>query len=152
MDRPKLLPTDILTCILPSLFQIPIECFEEPWVIFRGKDGKPDASRMHLHIESIATDTDGKCEKMPSTRLLNVKIKSVPCFEKEGMTWIWPGDEAPTANLLSLLPPSGFEIHAEIPMELPTEHGLLLDNLLYLAHAPFTHSSTLPTDGVFPAW
>lgn len=23
------------------LFQIPIDCFEEPWVIFRGKDGRP---------------------------------------------------------------------------------------------------------------
>jgi chlorophyllide a oxygenase len=27
-------------------------------------------------------------------------------------------------------------------MELPVEHGLLLDNLLDLAHAPFTHTST----------
>ena len=51
---------------------------------------------------------------MPSTRLLNVKIKSVPCFEKEGMIWIWPGNDPPTATLPSLLPPSGFEIHAEV--------------------------------------
>ena len=28
-------------CVTPFLSQIPIECFEEPWVIFRGKDGKP---------------------------------------------------------------------------------------------------------------
>lgn len=27
-------------------------------------------------------------------------------------------------------------------MDLPVEHGLLLDNLLDLAHAPFTHTST----------
>lgn len=119
---------------------------------------------------------------MPSTRLLNVKIKSLPCFEKDGMIWVWPGNEPPTAMLPSLLPPSGFEIHAEvfldyinplyvsrtekkqnydevffckvlssyvvtlcmlqIVIELPVEHGLLLDNLLDLAHAPFTHTST----------
>ena len=30
----------------------------------------------------------------------------------------------------------------QIVMELPIEHGLLLDNLLDLAHAPFTHTST----------
>lgn len=30
----------------------------------------------------------------------------------------------------------------QIIMELPVEHGLLLDNLLDLAHAPFTHTST----------
>lgn len=30
----------------------------------------------------------------------------------------------------------------QLVMELPVEHGLLLDNLLDLAHAPFTHTST----------
>ncbi|ONM10216.1 Actin-7, partial [Zea mays] len=29
--------------------------------------------------------TDGKCEKMPSTNMLNVHIQSLPCFEQEGM-------------------------------------------------------------------
>ncbi|KAF7816855.1 chlorophyllide a oxygenase, chloroplastic [Senna tora] len=140
---------------------IPIECFEEPWVIFRGNDGKPGCIQntcahraCPLHLGSVNEGriqcpyhgweytTDGKCEKMPSTRLLNVKIKSLPCFEKDGMIWIWPGNEPPAAIPPSLLPPSGFEIHAEIVMELPIEHGLLLDNLLDLAHAPFTHTST----------
>ncbi|TKY56140.1 Chlorophyllide a oxygenase [Spatholobus suberectus] len=44
---------------------------------------------------------------MPSTRLLNVKIKSIPCSEKEGLMWIWPGNDPPTATL-------PFEIHAEL--------------------------------------
>ncbi|KDO80635.1 hypothetical protein CISIN_1g009233mg [Citrus sinensis] len=140
---------------------VPFDCFEEPWVIFRGKDGIPGCVQntcahraCPLHLGSVNEgriqcpyhgweySTDGKCEKMPSTQLRNVKIKSLPCFEQEGMIWIWPGDEPPTATIPCLLPPSGFEIHAEIVMELPIEHGLLLDNLLDLAHAPFTHTST----------
>ncbi|KAK6938406.1 Vanillate O-demethylase oxygenase-like, C-terminal catalytic domain [Dillenia turbinata] len=140
---------------------IPIDCFEEPWVIFRGKDGKPGCVQntcahraCPLHLGSVNEgriqcpyhgweySTDGKCEKMPSTRLLNVKIKSLPCFEQEGMIWVWPGSDPPTATLPSLQPPAGFIVHAEIVMELPVEHGLLLDNLLDLAHAPFTHTST----------
>ncbi|KAH6789100.1 Pheophorbide a oxygenase family protein with Rieske 2Fe-2S domain-containing protein [Perilla frutescens var. frutescens] len=140
---------------------VPIDCFEEPWVLFRGKDGKPGCVRNSCAHRACPLDlgsvnegriqcpyhgweysTDGKCEKMPSTKLLNVKIKALPCFEQEGMIWIWPGDDPPTANIPSLLPPSGFQIHAEIVMELPVEHGLLLDNLLDLAHAPFTHTST----------
>ncbi|EPS61654.1 hypothetical protein M569_13139, partial [Genlisea aurea] len=141
---------------------VPIDCFEEPWVLFRGADGKPGCVRntcahraCPLHLGSVNEgriqcpyhgweySTDGKCEKMPSTRqLLNVKIKALPCFEQEGMIWIWPGDDPPSPNLPSLLPPPGFQIHAEIVMELPIEHGLLLDNLLDLAHAPFTHTST----------
>jgi len=36
-------------------------------------------------------------------------------------------------------PPAGYDIHAEIQLEVPVEHGLLIENLLDLAHAPFTH-------------
>ncbi|KAK4429645.1 Chlorophyllide a oxygenase, chloroplastic [Sesamum alatum] len=140
---------------------VPIDCFEEPWVLFRGKDGKPGCVQntcahraCPLHLGSVNEgrvqcpyhgweySTDGKCEKMPSTKLLNVKIRALPCFEQEGMIWIWPGDDPPTADLPSLLPPSGFQIHSEVVMELPVEHGLLLDNLLDIAHAPFIHTST----------
>ncbi|KAK1310894.1 hypothetical protein QJS10_CPA08g00725 [Acorus calamus] len=140
---------------------VPIDCFEEPWVIFRGKDGRPGCVQntcahraCPLHLGTVNEGriqcpyhgweytTDGKCEKMPSTRQLNIKIRSLPCFEHEGMIWIWPGDEPPTATIPSLQPPPGFVIHAELVMELPVEHGLLLDNLLDLAHAPFTHTST----------
>ncbi|KAK4745037.1 hypothetical protein SAY87_011349 [Trapa incisa] len=146
---------------LKSETMIPIDCFEEPWVIFRGKDGSPGCVRntcahraCPLHLGSVNEGRiqcpyhgweytiDGKCEKMPSTRLLDVRIKSLPCFEQEGMIWIWPGDDPPAAVLPSLLPPPGFQIHAELVMEVPVEHGLLLDNLLDLAHAPFTHTST----------
>ncbi|KAF5809484.1 putative chlorophyllide a oxygenase [Helianthus annuus] len=140
---------------------IPIDCFEEPWVVFRGKDGKPGCIRNTCAHRACPLDlgsvnegrvqcpyhgweysTDGTCEKMPSTKFVNVKIKSLPCFEQEGMIWIWPGNEPPAATIPSLEPPKGFQIHAEIVMELPVEHGLLLDNLLDLAHAPFTHTST----------
>ena len=58
--------------------------------------------------------TDGNCTKMPSTKLLNVKIKSIPCLEQDGMIWVWPGDEPPSPTLPSLKPPSGFVIHAEV--------------------------------------
>lgn len=46
--------------------------------------------------------------------MLNVRIQSLPCFEQEGMVWIWPGDDPPKATIPSLLPPSGFTIHAEV--------------------------------------
>ena len=39
-------------------------------------------------------------------------------------------------------PPRNYEIHAEILVDVPVEHGLLIENLLDLAHAPFTHTST----------
>ncbi|XP_074560694.1 LOW QUALITY PROTEIN: chlorophyllide a oxygenase, chloroplastic-like [Curcuma longa] len=140
---------------------VPIDCFDEPWVIFRGEKGKPGCLQntcahraCPLHLGTVNEgriqcpyhgweySTDGKCEKMPSTKMLDVRIRSLPCFEQEGMIWIWPGEAPPSTAIPSLKPPPGFEIHAEIVMELPIEHGLLLDNLLDLAHAPFTHTST----------
>ncbi|CAL9191746.1 chlorophyllide a oxygenase, chloroplastic-like [Musa acuminata AAA Group] len=149
------------SCDLKDDTMIPIDIFEEPWVIFRGKDGQPGCVQntcahraCPLHLGSVTEgriqcpyhgweySTDGKCEKMPSTKLLNVRIRSLPCFEQEGMVWIWPGEAPPMATIPSLKPPPGFKVHAEIVMELPIEHGLLLDNLLDLAHAPFTHTST----------
>lgn len=149
---------------------VPIDCFEEPWVIFRGKDGKPGCVQntcahraCPLHLGSVNEGriqcpyhgweytTDGKCEKMPSTKKLNVKIRALPCFEREGMIWIWPGTNPPTCTIPSLQPPPGFKIHAEIVMELPVEHGLLLDNLLDLAHAPFTHTSTFAKGWSIPS-
>jgi hypothetical protein len=42
-----------------------------------------------------------------------------------------------------------FLIILQIVMELPVEHGLLLDNLLDLAHGPFTHTSTFAKGWVF---
>jgi phenylpropionate dioxygenase-like ring-hydroxylating dioxygenase large terminal subunit len=51
---------------------------------------------------------------MPSTTKLNVKIKALPCFEQEGMIWVWPGTDPPKATIPSLLPPPGFRIHAEV--------------------------------------
>jgi chlorophyllide a oxygenase len=45
-------------------------------------------------------------------------------------------------QLPNTMPPPGYEIHAEIVVDVPVEHGLLVENLLDLAHAPFTHTST----------
>ncbi|XP_039069126.1 chlorophyllide a oxygenase, chloroplastic-like [Hibiscus syriacus] len=148
---------------------IPIDLFEEPWVLFRGKDRNPgcvENTCAHracpLHFGSVNEGriqcpyhgweytTDGKCEKMPSTRLLDMKIRSLPCLEQEGMIWIWPGDDPPSATLPCLQPP-GFEIHAEFAMELPIEHGILLDNLLDVVHAPFVHTSTFARGWTVPS-
>ena len=49
-----------------------------------------------------------------------------------------PDEELPTYTQA----PEGFTVLSEQIFDVPTEHGLLLENLLDLAHAPFTHTST----------
>ena len=46
---------------------------------------------------------------------------------------MWPATE---------LPLHAMQIHAELQLEVPVDHGLLVENLLDLAHAPFTHTTT----------
>ncbi|TMW85540.1 hypothetical protein EJD97_022979 [Solanum chilense] len=40
---------------------------------------------------------------MPSTRLLNVNINALLCFEQGRMIWIWPENDPPAATLSFLL-------------------------------------------------
>ncbi len=71
--------------------------------------------------------------------------RELPTAVMDGMLAVWPGESAPTAPPPqgALMPPSNYVIHAEIVVEdVPAEHGLLIENLLDLAHAPFTHTGT----------
>jgi phenylpropionate dioxygenase-like ring-hydroxylating dioxygenase large terminal subunit len=39
---------------------------------------------------------DGHCVKMPSTpHCRNVGVSALPCAEKDGFIWVWPGDGLP---------------------------------------------------------
>jgi chlorophyllide a oxygenase len=141
---------------------IPLELFGEPWVLFRDERGSPSCIRDQcahracpLSIGKVVDGQvecayhgwqfrgDGECIKMPSTQQCrNVAVAALPCIEKDGFIWVWPGEEAPEKVPDFTLPPPGYQIHAEITVEVPVEHGLLIENLLDLAHAPFTHVST----------
>ena len=47
------------------------------------------------------------------------------------------------SDIARLVPTSvHLQVHAELQLEVPVDHGLLLENLLDLAHAPFTHTTT----------
>ncbi len=44
-----------------------------------------------------------------------------------GFVWIWTGPGAPPELPSYAAPPSGFTVHAEIEVEVPVEHGLLME-------------------------
>jgi len=112
-------------------------------------------------------DAEGHLVDAPSTRLNEqarngkacggIGVRHFPTAEKDGMVWIWPGEGPPAmcddGETFAIpdytKPPAAFEgsakdfvVHAELVIDVPAEHGLLLENLLDLAHAPFTHTST----------
>jgi len=141
---------------------IPFELFGEPWVLFRDENGaaacvkdecahracplslgKVVEGQVQCPYHGWEYSRTGECTKMPSTAFCpGVTVTSLPCSEKDGLIWVWPGDQhVPEVPAFSK-PPDGYVVHAEIEVEVPVEHGLLMENLLDLAHAPFTHTST----------
>ncbi len=44
-----------------------------------------------------------------------------------GFVWIWTGPGAPPELPSYAAPPNGFTVHAEIEVEVPVEHGLLME-------------------------
>lgn len=60
---------------------------------------------------------------LPTYRLL-------PCA---GFVWVWPGWETPGELPSFAMPPQGFTIHAQLEMEVPVEHGLLV-RFIYWEH------------------
>lgn len=141
---------------------IPFELFGEPWVLFRDETGaaacvkdecahracplslgKVVDGAVQCPYHGWEYSASGECTHMPSTVFCpGVVITSLPCSEKDGLVWVWPGDGPPPVVPQFSKPPEGYIIHAEIEVEVPVEHGLLMENLLDLAHAPFTHTST----------
>jgi len=86
----------------------------------------------------------GACEKMPSTPMCKgVGVRALQVVEQDGLVFVWTGEGTePDIEVPDLNPPEGYTIHSEIVLDVPVEHGLLVENLLDLAHAPFTHTNT----------
>jgi chlorophyllide a oxygenase len=143
-----------------------VELFDEPWVLFRGESGSVAAlydecahracplslgevkgERISCAYHGWEFGARGACEHMPSTKMCRgVSVRALPVREEGGFIWAWPGVGEPDGDLpacQALQPPSDkYKVHAEIQIEVPVEHGLLVENLLDLAHAPFTHTGT----------
>jgi len=155
-------PIQFTSKLLPDVLE-PIELFGETWVLFRDAEGKASCIRDEcahracpLSLGSISEgrvtcayhgwefNGAGACEKMPSTRFCKgVEVRALQVVERDGLVFVWTGeDREPDIEVPDLAPPEGYVIHSEIVLDVPVEHGLLVENLLDLAHAPFTHTST----------
>ncbi|NET34718.1 MAG: Rieske 2Fe-2S domain-containing protein [Cyanothece sp. SIO1E1] len=142
----------------------PFKLFGEAWLLFRNQDGQVGCIKdecahracplslgqwvegnVQCGYHGWTYGIDGNCSHIPSCQQPQAlaSIQTWPCFEADGLIWVWPGDETPNeapSRVQSI--PAGFQLHAELIMDLPVEHGLLMENLLDLAHAPFTHTGT----------
>lgn len=95
---------------------VPFELFEEPWVLFRDEKGRAACIRDEcahracpLSLGKVVDgqvscayhgwefDGSGNCTKMPSTvQCRGVRVAALPCVEKDGFVWVWPGYGEPS--------------------------------------------------------
>uniref|UniRef100_A0A061RD87 Chlorophyllide a oxygenase n=1 Tax=Tetraselmis sp. GSL018 TaxID=582737 RepID=A0A061RD87_9CHLO len=142
---------------------IPFEVFNEMYVLFRDETGAASCvldecahrgcplslgsvedGRVQCPYHGWEYDGRGQCTKMPSTAFCKgIGVRALETVEKDGLVWVWAGSCEPFREIPDVgAPPAGHEVHSELVLEVPVEHGLLVENLLDLAHAPFTHTST----------
>lgn len=74
--------------------------------------------------------------------------RRLPTCIEDRLIICWAGEGEPDKPKIepgTLLPPAHYDIHTELIVEdIPVEWGLLVENLLDLAHAPFTHTARAP--------
>jgi chlorophyllide a oxygenase len=143
---------------------IPLELFDDSWVLFRNdkntpsciKDscahracplslGKVENGELSCAYHGWRFNGNGNCTTMPSTVFVKgISVPTLPCIDVDGLIWVYPGEKKRSTCIPTKItePPLGYNIHAELLLDVPTEHGLLIENLLDLAHAPFTHTNT----------
>ena len=118
--------------------------FGEEWTLVRTDAAGVAAARASIafpgcdEMAAIADDGGWVCRSVADPAV------HLPIGVKDGLVMVWPGSCKPDARLPGTFkPPEGYTTHAELIIEdVPVEHGLLMENLLDLAHAPFTHTGT----------
>ena len=118
--------------------------FGEEWTLVRTDAAGVAAARASIafpgcdEMAAIADDGGWVCRSVSDPAV------HLPIGVKDGLVMVWPGSCKPDVRLPGTFkPPEGYTTHAELIIEdVPVEHGLLMENLLDLAHAPFTHTGT----------
>eukprot|EP01025_Chloroclados_australasicus_P028230 TRINITY_DN27996_c1_g1_i1.p1 TRINITY_DN27996_c1_g1~~TRINITY_DN27996_c1_g1_i1.p1 ORF type:complete len:476 (-),score=17.32 TRINITY_DN27996_c1_g1_i1:418-1845(-) len=118
---------------MQSVEQFEFELLGKKWVIFLQNGQYYCANKAFITI--VGVENLFSCGQ-------NAKGEILKCVKKHNLLWVCPDNSLDEESIPNLKVPEGFAIHAEIEVEVPVEHGLLMENLLDLAHAPFTHTST----------
>lgn len=94
----------------------------------------------------------GKCEYIPTHAAgevipKNAHVPSRPTVEKDGLIWVWAGQEEADFSLIPHYPElsSADYIITQSSIDVDVDYSLLLENLVDPSHVPFVHRNTLAT-------
>lgn len=137
---------------------VPIELYGTTWVLWRDNEGSPGCikdecahracplslgrvvdGKVQCPYHGWEYVNDGKCVATPScSQLIPASVKSLPCVESDGVILVWPGKGVPSIDIPSNAPPKGYQPHAEMVLEVPMQHTVLLEG--FIDPAPATRA------------
>jgi chlorophyllide a oxygenase len=113
--------------------------------------GRVEAGRVECPYHGWQFDGAGACVHIPSVAAglsmpERARVRRYPCVVRAGLVWVWPGDPS-QADDAATWGCDDTDSRALVTgvRDLDVDHGLVIENLLDLAHAPFTHDGTLAT-------
>jgi chlorophyllide a oxygenase len=111
--------------------------------------GRVEGGRIECPYHGWQYDRAGRCARIPSLAAGAAApdgacVRAYPCVERAGLIWVWPGDaqRADDDAGAALGDLDGWCV-VRGSLDLDVDHGLVIENLLDLAHAPFAHEGTL---------
>jgi chlorophyllide a oxygenase len=112
--------------------------------------GRVEAGRVECPYHGWQFDGAGRCVAIPAcgdaaAMPARARVRRYPCVARGGFVWAWPDDPALAGVGPTDCDDEGRRALVTGVCDLDVDHGLVLENLLDLAHAPFTHEGTLAT-------
>jgi len=155
-----------IACLSQELKNEPIQriVYDTPYVLFRTHDGVSCTFDRCLHRASLLSlgkiqnnclvcpyhgwhyDKDAKVVKIPSEdpqflQLKNIHQKKIPCFEQDGVVWIWLGDFEPESDPTWRFPYAQETdwTHYFMLTDFPNEVTNLAENFMDVPHTVYVH-------------
>ncbi|BAY14583.1 Rieske [2Fe-2S] domain-containing protein [Anabaenopsis circularis NIES-21] len=154
---------------LPKEYPYRFSLYDEPLVLFTNQDGKlgcltdrcshraarlSDGQIINGKIECLyhgwQFGTDGQCLHIPQLPEdakipANACVKSFPIVERQGIVWMWAGEEKPAEELIPTIPaldqPGLF--CTDYIRDLPYDQTYFIENIIDPAHVFISHNGIL---------
>jgi vanillate O-demethylase monooxygenase subunit len=101
-----------------------------------------DDGRLECAYHGLCYDATGQCVEIPSQPGKippQARLHGVPVRERDGVVWVWPGDQKAAANIEpprtpEVTDPGKVGVGSPQPLEVPANYLLLIENLLDITH------------------
>jgi vanillate O-demethylase monooxygenase subunit len=110
--------------------------------------GTCEEGRLACPYHGLTFAADGRCVRIPGQEAIPaaLRVGTLPCRERHGWIWVWPGDPARADPALLFAPPRqgpGWDGFFGPPLVFPSGIDAILDNLVDPAHTSFVHRRTI---------